>query len=116
MNRYRTLLAFYALLLVTFLLVACGGASEEPDVSVPPAEEPEVQAVEPSQPNGQAAEEPVVEEAVPEEAVAQEPEPISFEPRPHRVEPAPLDAFIEDDAQYYAATGKPQLIEIFTYW
>lgn len=39
-----------------------------------------------------------------------------FEPRPHRAAPAPPTAIVADSAEFFAATGNPQLVEIFTDW
>lgn len=69
-------------------------------------------------PSGETLEDTTVPEDTPEPApeTSGEESTGNFEPRPHRDAPAVGDIIVSDSAEFYAATGNPQLIEIFTVW
>ncbi|GAB4476876.1 MAG: hypothetical protein Kow00124_19490 [Anaerolineae bacterium] len=88
---------------------ASAGGGDSP-AAADPAQAPvagEPEAVQPTLPPTESAEQPT---APPAEA-APEVDYVS-----HRAAPAPPDTFVADSAQFVAATGRPQLIEFFTYW
>ncbi len=103
------------LVVALFLLTACRVPLESTSAALeqPPEVESEIE-----QPESAVVAEELPDEAPPAAITepAAEAASVSFEPRPHRAEPAPLDEFISDDAQYFAATGQAQLVEIFTFW
>lgn len=116
-------LIFYFNAVVAVLLLAACAAASEPATEAPAPLVGESEVASPVDEDLGAvdvAEEDVAQEAeVPEvqaEAVVEESQPVTLEPRPHRAAPAPLDEFVSDDSQFYAATGKAQLVEIFTFW
>lgn len=112
---------YVLVVLSAFLLAACSqGAAEV--VQEPPAQagQPDVQSEEatdeptPAPTISDQSEQPTVETTTDDsEPVVEE---ASFAPRPHRSAPADPEVIIEDSAEFFAATGSPQLVEIFTYW
>ncbi len=116
----RRLFLWLPLLLATILLSACAGPPQAAPVEevVPiavggsdptqaPSAQEEPASGQPTPPPTESAE----QSAEPAAEIVPEATYVS-----HRAAPAPPDTFVADSAQFVAATGRPQLLEFFTYW
>jgi hypothetical protein len=116
------------LLVLTLLVVACSPAQPaSPGGSAPSAgaegEAPVQAAMEPAGDDAVTLAAPAVGGAQSEQPVTptegqeaeSEPDEIYFAPG-QRTQPAPPDQFASDSVDVIAATGRPQLVEFFTFW
>lgn len=114
----RNMPGWLPVIAVALSLAACAGpATLQPEIAAPAEGAPPAdvtQAAEPAVGGAPtvAPQDPSAATVPPEAAPAED----GFEPRPHRAAPAPPDVFTEDSAEFFAATGAPQMVEIFTYW
>jgi|GEM_PF-1481394 len=105
---------------VLALAVACAPTRPEAAVVQAPPEDqiPATEPVEPQPATGQptlaepTALEPTAEVAAPTEPASQEPALVPGQ----RTSPAPPDVFVADLGSLVGVTGRPQLVEFFTYW